>query len=356
MEEKTMKLRRTKKIISVSLILALVCIAGAGCGGGGGGGGGGDDATVESITLRLASDAPMDHIATRLNEAACQKVEDRTDGRVKINYYGGSQLGSYESVYEELVRGTVDIAQISVPDALDSRLGAPYLPYYATSWEEAAILYSPDSYMSQVFAEITATQDVRFLGWVLEGFIGMGVVIDPTNVFEPGAPKGIKLRSPAMATFRIVQEDLGYNAIAITYAEVPMAIQTKVVDGWIGGTPNINYAWVGEIITKMYVNYLHAEATCYVMSEKTLAKLSDEDRATVIAVFQEQSVQSIIDAEANEQVYKEKLTEAGVEVVEFTAAQLKTNADFVRNVTWPKLEDVLTKELLDNFKAEVDKL
>lgn len=345
-----MKLRRTKKIISVSLVLMLVCIAGTGCGGGGGGG------DAESITLRLASDAPMDHIATRLNEAACEKVESRTDGRVKINYYGGSQLGSYESVYEELVRGTVDIAQITVPDALDARLGAPYLPYYATSWEEAAILYAPDSYMSQVFAEITAKQDVRFLGWVLEGFIGMGVVIDPTNVFEPGAPKSIKLRSPAMATFRIVQEDLGYNAIAITYAEVPMAIQTKVVDGWIGGTPNINYAWVGEIITKMYVNYLHAEATCYVMSEKTLAKLSEEDRATVVAVFQEQSVQSIIDAEANEQVYKGLLTEAGVEVVEFTPAQLKTNADFVRSVTWPKLEDVLTKELLDNFKAEVDKL
>jgi len=192
---------------------------------------------------------------------------------------------------------------------------------------------------------------------VLEGFIGMGVVKDPTNVFEPGAAKGIKLRSPAMATFRFVQEDLGYSPITITYAEVPTAIQTKVVDGWIGGTPNMNYAWVGEIINKMYVNYIHAEATSYVMSEKSLAKLSAEDQQTVIDVFREQSMQSFKDSKANEEVYKKKLSDDyGVEVVEFNTEQLKTNADFVRDKTWTRLESVLTPELIAGFRAEIAKL
>ncbi|MCL1982570.1 MAG: TRAP transporter substrate-binding protein DctP [Clostridiales bacterium] len=347
-----MKFKMTGKAVSVALILALVCGAFAGCGGSGGGG-----SNDETIVLKLASDAPVDHIATRLNTAAADKVKERTNGRVTIDYYGASQLGSYESVYQEIVMGTVDIAQITVPDALDARLGSAYLPYYATSFDEAEVLYAPDSYMTKVFAELTAQNGVRFLGWVLEGFIGMGVVKDPTNVFEPGAPKGIKLRSPAMATFRKVQEDLGYNPITITYAEVPMAIQTKVVDGWIGGTPNMNYAWVGEIITKMYVNYLHAEATSYVMSEKSLAKLSPEDQQIVIDVFREQSVQSIKDARDNEEVYKKKLTDDyGVEVVEFTKEQLQKNADFVRDVTWTKLEEDLTPELIAGFRAEVAKL
>ncbi|MCL1809338.1 MAG: TRAP transporter substrate-binding protein DctP [Clostridiales bacterium] len=336
------------RFLSVALILALACGTFAGCGGGSGN---------DAIVLKLASDAPIDHIATRLNEAAAEKVKERTDGRVVVDYFGASQLGSYESVYQEIVMGTVDIAQITVPDALDARLGAAYLPYYATSFEEAEVLYAPDSYMTKVFAELTAQNGVRFLGWVLEGFIGMGVVKDPSNVFEPGAVKGIKLRSPAMATFRIVQEDLGYNPITITYAEVPMAIQTKVVDGWIGGTPNMNYAWVGEIITKMYVNYLHAEATSYVMSEKSLEKLSPEDQQIVIDVFREQSVQSIKDARDNEEVYKAKLTDDyGVEVVEFTKEQLQKNADFVRDVTWTKLEEVLTPELIAGFRAEVEKM
>lgn len=344
-----------KKIFAsaLSIVLCMPLML-TGCGGGNDSGGGDSQ---KPIVLRLASDAPLEHIATGLNNGAAEKVKERTEGRVEIQYYPASQLGSYETVYEEIVRGSIDIAQITIPDALDSRLGAAYLPYYATSFEEAEVLYAPDSYMSQVFKDLTAENDVRFLGWVLEGFIGMGVVKDPTNVMEPGADKGVKLRSPGLGTFRYVQEDLGYNPITITYAEVPTAIQTKVVDGWIGGTPNMNYAWVGEIIKKMYINYIHAEATCYVMSEKSLAKLSEEDQATLIEVFEEQSIQSFQDAKANEEVYINKLQDDyGVEVIELTEEEIAKNAEFVRDVTWTRLEEVLTPELIEGFRGEVEKL
>ncbi|MDR1796442.1 MAG: hypothetical protein LBR44_03205, partial [Clostridiales Family XIII bacterium] len=138
---------------------------------------------------------------------------------------------------------------------------------------------------------------------------------------------------------------------------VPTAIQTNVVDGWIGGTPNMNYAWVGDVINKMYVNYIHAEATCYVISNKSLAKLSEEDQATVIEVFQEQSELSFERAQENEELYKQKLVDdKGVEVVELTEEQIKANADYVRDVTWTRLEEVLTPELIEGFREEVAKL
>lgn len=185
----------------------------------------------------------------------------------------------------------------------------------------------------------------------------MGFVAEPNDVFTPGVNKNVKTRSPAMITFRVAQEDLGYNPITVPYAEVPTAIQTKVVDGWVGGTPNMNYAWVGEVINHMYVNYIHAEATSYVISEKSLAKLSEEDAQTVIDVFQEQSIKSFTVAEENEKVYMQKLADDyGVEVVEFTPEQVDAYANFVREKTWPKLEELLTKELMDGMRAEVEKL
>jgi TRAP-type C4-dicarboxylate transport system substrate-binding protein len=364
-------MRKKTKVIAVILILAMASMALAACGGGSGGGndsGGGDSgssgdsgsgsdsgggSSSETVSLRLASDAPQEHIATTLNEEACALIEEKTEGRVKVTYHGASQLGSYESVYEELMMGSIDLAQISVPDATDVRLGMAYIPYYATSYEEAKVLYAPDSYMSQEFAKLNAENDVRFVGWVLEGFIGMGTVKEPVDVMTPGTDKKMKLRSPAMATFLYVQEDLGYQPVTITYAEVPTAIQTNVVDGWIGGTPNMNYAWVGDVIKYMYVNYIHAEATCYVASEKSLAKLSEEDRQIVLDVLTGQSEKSFEQAQANEDVYKEKLTEKGVEVVELTEEELKTNAKFVREKTWTRLEGELTKELIDGFREEV---
>jgi TRAP-type C4-dicarboxylate transport system substrate-binding protein len=36
-------------------------------------------------------------------------VEERTEGRVKVEYFPASQLGGYETVYEEIVRGTIDL-------------------------------------------------------------------------------------------------------------------------------------------------------------------------------------------------------------------------------------------------------
>lgn len=348
---------KTKKIIVILLTLSLILTGFAGCGGGGEEPEGNGDAAVEPIKLRLASDAPLEHIATGLNEEACQLVKERTEGRVEVEYFPASQLGGYETVYEEIVRGTIDLGQITIPDALDARLGAAYVPYYAKNFEEAKILYAPDSYLSGVVGELTEANGVKFLGTVLEGFIGMAFVAEPKDMMTPGTTKNVKTRSPAMATFRVAQEDLGFNPITVPYAEVPTAIQTKVVDGWVGGTPNINYAWVGQVINYMYVNYIHAEATSYVISEKSLEKLTPEDAETVIAVFQEQSLKSFDTAQENEDVFKQKLADDyGVEVVEFTQEEIDAYAAFVREKSWPKMEELLGKELMDGMRAEVEKL
>ncbi len=346
-----------KKTIAFLLVFALVLATFAGCGGGTATEGEGEGEATEPIVLRLASDAPLEHIATGLNNEACEMVKERTEGRVEVQYFPASQLGGYETVYEEIVRGTIDMGQITIPDALDARLGAAYVPYYATSFDEAKILFAPDSYLCTTLGELTEANGVKFLGIVLEGFIGQAFVVEPTDMAIPGATKKVKTRSPAMITFRVAQEDLGFNPITVPYAEVPTAIQTKVVDGWVGGTPNINYAWIGEIINYMYVTYIHAEATSYVISEQTLAKLSPEDAETVIAVFQEQSMKSFTLSQENEEVYKQKLADDyGVQVIEFTPEEVAANAKFVRETTWPKLEELLTKEFMDGLRAEVEKL
>lgn len=343
-----------KKLSILLVLVMLISVFASGCGDKAAPGG---ETSDKPIVLRLASDAPLEHIATTLNNEAAAMVKERTEGRVEVEYFPASQLGGYETVYEEIVRGTIDLAQITIPDALDPRLGAAYVPYYAKSFDEAKILFAPDSYLSGVLGDLTEANGVKFLGIVLEGFIGMAFVKEPTDMMTPGTNKNVKTRSPAMVTFSVAQQDLGFNPITVPYAEVPTAIQTKVVDGWVGGTPNINYAWVGEVINYMYVNYIHAEATSYVVSEKTLAKLSPEDAATVVAVFQEQSVKSFTLAEENEQIYKKKLADDyGVEVVEFTPEQVDAYATFVREKSWPKLEELLGKELMDGMRAEVGKM
>ncbi len=105
---------KRRSVIAFVLVLSLI-FAFTGCGGGGGDGGVAEYSADNPITLRLASDAPKEHIATGLNKDACAMVEERTEGRVKVQYFPASQLGDYLTVYEEIVRGTIDLAQITIP-------------------------------------------------------------------------------------------------------------------------------------------------------------------------------------------------------------------------------------------------
>lgn len=346
---------KRKKVFSVVLALVLMLLLLSGCADSTGSAG--ENTKTETIVLRLASDAPSEHIATELNKEACDLVFERTEGRVKVDYYPASQLGGYETVYEELMMGTIDLAQIAVPDSLNQKLGVAYMPYYATNYDEFKVLYAPDAFISKEFGKLTEENGVTFLGWFLEGFQGIATTVEPTNALIPGADKGIQTRTSPFQITRIMMEDLGFKTVTVPYGEVPTAIQTGVVDGWIGGTVNINYSWVGEIINYMYVNNVQPESTAYVMSDKSLEKLSEEDQQIVREVFAEQSMKSFDKAYENERVYVQKLKDDyGVKVIELTQDQLDEWATYIRDVTWTHLEDILSKELVDGLRAELTSL
>ena len=316
-------------------------------------GGGDKPAEVQDeIVFRMATDHPIDHMATRSAKAIAEEVEANTNGRIKIDVYPASQLGDYNTVYEEIVRGTIDLGHITIPDSLDARLGSAYTPYLTTGYEEAKRMYAPDAFLATQFKEMNAKLDVRFIGFYLEGYIGMGTKQEPTDVLIPGADKNIKTRVWAAPASRAPMEDLGYTAVTVPYAEVATAIQTGVVDGWIGGTPNVNYHWVGEVINNFYETFMHAESTSYVMSQKSLDKLSPEDQAIVLTAFERQSAASFDLAKAEDEKWIEELEASGVNVVRFTDEQILEFANYVRAESWPKLEKLYTKELLDGIKAQ----
>lgn len=307
---------------------------------------------AKPITLRMATDHPIDHMATRSAKAIVEEVKTKTNGRIQIDLYPASQLGDYNTVYEEIVRGTIDIAHITIPDSLDARLGSAYTPYLTTGYDQAKKVYAPDSFLSKKFQEYNAKLGAKFLGFYLEGYIGMGTKKEPKDFLEPGKNKGLKIRVWAAPASRAPMEDLGYTPVTVPYAEAPTAIQTGVVDGWIGGTPNVNYHWVGEVIKNFYVTYMHAESTAYVMNNKLFESFSPEDQKIVLEAFARQSNESFNLAKEEDEKWIVELEKKGVKVTKLTDEQVQKLADYVRTNTWPKLEEVYTKELLDGLKAQ----
>ena len=104
----SLALFRKSSFVAGLLALSLVLVAGS--------------AFAAEITLKFAGQNPADHPATLLMEEIAAEVAEKSGGRIEIKVYPMNQLGDYTLVYEELIRGTIDMSCTSVPSQFDPRL------------------------------------------------------------------------------------------------------------------------------------------------------------------------------------------------------------------------------------------
>ena len=131
------------RLLTILLIVLLL----AGCGNGKTSETGGDDAgTSEDITLRYSVQQPVNSAAHESAKRTKEVVEEKTNGKVKIDIYPAAQLGDWIQVYDELMMGTIDIANTTVPDTYNPQMAAGFLPFLATNYEELRKVFAPDAF------------------------------------------------------------------------------------------------------------------------------------------------------------------------------------------------------------------
>jgi TRAP-type C4-dicarboxylate transport system substrate-binding protein len=310
------------------------------------------NAAEKKVRIRVASQYAEDHPATKALEQFKSRIEKETDGRISIRLYPANQLGDYTQVYEELRRSTIDMGLISVPSQFDTRLEVTYLHYLAMNYDEARKIYAGDSVLFNAMDKLHNALDVKFLGFNVEGFGGLGLAKKPDNMRSATADKGILLRVPPMAVFKQTADDEGFKTVSVPFAELYTALQTGVADGWSGGPAILNYLQFRDVIKYFVVNNNFFENTSYLMSAKKWASLSPADQKLIGDAVADLSMKSFDIAEEGDAKYQKMLADAGIEVVKLTDDELKAWADNCRKVTWPTLEERLSKELIDELKAQ----
>lgn len=343
-----------KKLSLVLVLTILMSVLVSGCGGQGANQGSQGNSKEQTV-LRMSCDHPIDHMAVRIFEDLSKEIEEKTDGRYKIDLYPVSQLGEYTTVYPEIARGTIDIAAIPLPVEVDQRFSINSIPYLVDGYEQAKIMYASDGYLYQTATELNKAKGVKFLGYILEGFVGMGTKGEPNDMWTPGTDKKMKMRVWSVPGARLPIDALGFTSVTIPYNEVSTAMQTGVCDGWIGGSPNVNYHFVGEIIDRFYMDYMIVENCSLVMNEKFFNSLTPEDQQIFTEACANATKRSISEAEAEDMKWLKKLEEdLGVTVIDMTPEQTKVRAEFVRENVWPELEQYVSKEIMDGIKAELE--
>lgn len=340
-----MKRTRNFGVIGVLIVLCFSLIAVTGCKKE-------EEPANKKILLRFANQHPIDHFATEAAKRFGEKIKKQTNGRIEVQLYPANQLGDYVQVFEEVMRGTIDMAHITFPNQYDYKLGMSYCPYLVGNFEEAKKVFAKGSFMFNQLYSSCDKLGIELIGMYIEGFEGIATNKKPNAPADPTVEKGVLLRSPGTDFFKLLGEDIGYRTTTIPYAEAYTALQTGVADGWIGGVPYIQYLWFRDVI-KYYYHYKdHLESNAWVINQERLNSLTPEDRKIVMDAAQEEIDKSYEIAEKYDAEGMKLLKDEGIEVILFSDEQIQTLAQHIRKVSWPKLMD---EELVNGLMKDLEK-
>ena len=343
-----------KKALALILTLALSMSMLAACGGGDSEPAeeGGEAAEGQTYDLRLATLYPTDHEMTVSVQAACDKIAEETGGAVNITIYPSDQLGDYTAVYEEVMKGTIDMTVNTMVTTYDSTLEMLTIPYLVGSYAEAKETFSnPESYFFQTIRERQQALNIETLGIYIAGAMGIGAAEPIENPMDPAAAHSALIRCPSMDSYLWTAEGMGFNTVTIAYSELYSALQTGTCDGWIGGGAYVNYISFRDVLGYFCdARYIYENIVC-IMNKELFDGMPAEYQTAIQNAFTE-STQSFADQmEALDAQAMEDMAAMGIEIYQPTDAEMDAmKAHFQENV-WPNYEGTLDEAVLASLLA-----
>jgi TRAP-type C4-dicarboxylate transport system substrate-binding protein len=304
-------------------------------------------------TWRLAQVHPVDSEYDILAKEFARKVEERSNGRIHIDVFSGGVLGDWTETFEMLSRGSLEVNLAQANSNFDPKLNLVYyFPYLVKDLEEARKVYGKDGWAYKIIQDLWEAHNVKALSVVPVGMAGVSLRNKPANYADPAASKNMKVRVMPIKPCEVTYEAMGYISTPIPYAEAYSAIQTGIADGQMGGPPF--QAWQFKDVNKVWVQYNDFfESWWFAVNLDLWKSLSPEDQEILQSVALEQSDIQWNNASNTDEEYRQKLkNEYDWEIVILTPDELTKVADHVRKAVWPKMEELIGKELMDRVYKE----
>ena len=273
------------------------------------------------MVLRYADNQPYDYPTTEAARFFAQLVEERTDGRIKIEVYHGGQLGDEKAVIEQLQFGAVDFARVSLSPLaeFEKSLNVLQLPYLYKSYEQMWKVL--DGKIGQDFLASVQPQGLIGLAWYDGGarnFYNSKRVVD-----ELSDLKGLKIRVQENNLMMDMVAALGAKATPMPYGEVYSGLQTGVIDGAENNWPSYESTSHYEV-APYYTLDAHTRVPEMVMcSEITWNKLSAEDQKIVAECAQESALKERELWKAREAASEAKVREGGATITELKPGEME---------------------------------
>ncbi len=310
--------------------------------------GGAEPEVTLSIGYTTASnpDDPYHFTALRFKEI----VEEKTGGRIVVNEYPSSQLGSEPEMWEGMQTGTCDMAVMTnayVSSYVPAN-GALDLPFIFSDLEQARSIV--DGEFGQALIDNMEGTGVTCLAFSEGGF--RQLCTRDTGVKAPADLDGLKIRCMETKIYLSAYKALGVNATPMAWGELLTALQQGTVDGcdaplsvlYTNGFPDIC-----EYIDN--VNLFYSPLPLCI-STSVLESLSEEDQQILYEAAAEAAKATRENNDATADSMEADLAEQGMTIIDEEEVAL----DEFRAVVAPcyeEMESYIGAEWVSKLKSLV---
>jgi TRAP-type C4-dicarboxylate transport system substrate-binding protein len=152
-----------------------------------------------------------------------------------------------------------------------------------------------------------------------------------------------------------VLERLGYNTATMPWAELYTGVQTGVIDGMIGGTPeNAVRDWNGIVKTWLQINNFF-EVNSLIFNSKKFNTLEKNDQVILQNIATNMAAERFKRVAQADTEYRQQLRDSGVTVVTFSDAEMEELSSAIRQDVWPNIKDEIGDELFTKLSNYYNK-
>ncbi len=230
-----------------------------------------------SITLKLSHNLSVTHPFNDALVGFAKNVENKSDGKLKIQIFPNSVLGPDRSVMEQLQGNVVEMMKIgsSSLEPFNPLFSIFSLPYLFENEEQFNnVLSGP---IVDELNEITAKRDkFRILTYFTTGIRSFYTIKTP--IMKPSDLKGLKIRVMESKTSIEMIKLMGGTPTPMPYGEIYTALQQGVIDGAENNPTALTIGKQGEV-AKAYSFDEHLMMPDFlIISEDVWNELSSENQ------------------------------------------------------------------------------
>ena len=290
-------------------ILSLMLLGIVGCGGSKEG-----ENSKRKYELKVSTTQAESSIIVEGLQELAKKVEEKTEGGLKITVYPSSSLGVEEDIIDQAIQG-MNVAVLTDAGRMAdyvSEMGIFNMAYFVDNYDEALKVMETETFKG--WKEDLITHDLRIL--TFNYYDGARSFMGHKEAKTPNDLKGIVVRTPGAAPYVESMKAMGATPYNIAWSEVYYGIQTKSIDAcevqYTSAVSSHIYE-VCKVVNKTeHINLLN----CLVTSEIWFNKLPEEYKKILIETAEETAYANGKKIESLQVEMEKTLVDNGMKIVE----------------------------------------